>query len=247
MPEAAVVEPVVEPVTPPADPPSLGWRAGLPDDLKQNTDLANYKTVGDFTKDALSWKGKVSELEGKLGESIPKLPDDATDEDRNTYYDALGRPKTPNDYVLEGEDKNAPEFNAEVRKLLHDTGQTPQQALALNKWWNKFFDGMVKHQQGLAQAEYDAAAQKLKSELGDKYDTNVELAKRLWKQHGDGEFDIAFANSPSRFGTIRLLLKLASLTGEDTSPQGQHSGSAKELDSTAAWMNMYKNPVGGKK
>ena len=247
MPEATVVDaPVDTPVTPPSEAPSLGWRAGLPDDLKQNTDLANYKTVGDFTKDALSWKGKVSELEGKLGESIPKLPDDATDEDRNTYYDALGRPQKASEYEFDGEDKNAPEWTNFWKDQFYGLGLTKTQAKALSTSFNGQIQKLVEASNGALKAEMTTAEQKLRTELGDKYDTSVELAKRLWKQHGEGEFDTAFANSPSRFGTIRLLLKFAALTGEDTSPQGSHSGGAKELDSKQAWINMYQNPVGKK-
>src|SRR5208283_5269073 len=136
MPEATVETPVVNTtVTPIPETTSLGWRAGLPDDLKQNTDLANYKTVGDFTKDALSWKGKVSELEGKLGDSIPKLPDDATDEDRNTYLDALGRPTTAADYKLDGEDINklVDDFKAKTQQEI-----TASEQLLRGKWGDKF-------------------------------------------------------------------------------------------------------------
>ena len=102
MSEAAVVEqPVQE---------SLGWRAGLPDDLKQNEAFTAFKTVGELGKDYLGLKAKAAELEGKLGNYVPKLPDNATDEDRNLYYDALGRPKQPSEYEFDGEDKNAPEW-----------------------------------------------------------------------------------------------------------------------------------------
>src|SRR5208337_2241024 len=243
MPEATVVE---TPVVMPPDTISLGWRAGLPDDLKQNTDLVNYKTVGDFTKEALSWKGKVGELEGKLSDSIPKLPDDATDEDRNTYYDALGRPKTADDYVLEGEDKNAPEFNTEVRKVMHSTGQTPQQALSLNRWWNKFFGDMVKAQKDLNDAEMNTAAQKFKSEMGDKYEANVELAQRLAKNKVGDSFDSRFSklDANGKQMVIELTLKYAALTGEDTSPQGGHSSNSGAPKPEDAWMSMYDNPVG---
>src|SRR5271167_4246919 len=142
MPEAAVVETPVVVATAP-DTTSLGWRAGLPDDLKQNTDLANYKTVGDFTKDALSWKGKVSELEGKLGDSIPKLPDDATAEDRNTYLDALGRPAKASEYEFDGEDKNAPEWTNFWKEQFHGLGLTKVQAKTLSTQFNGQMQKMV--------------------------------------------------------------------------------------------------------
>ena len=66
------------------------------------------------------------------------------------------------------------------------------------------------------------AEAKLKSEWGDKFDTNVELAKRLYQKHLGNEFDKDFDSGTGTTlrSTIRLLLKVASLTGEDRSPQG---------------------------
>jgi hypothetical protein len=251
MPEATIEAPVVETpvVTPPTETPSLGWRAGLPDDLKQNTDLANYKTVGDFTKEALTWREKVSELEGKLGDSIPKLPDDATDEDRNTYLDALGRPTQASEYEFDGEDKNAPEWTNFWKDNFHQLGLTKSQAKALSTQFNGQIQKMVEAHNTALKAEMTTTEQKLRTEMGDKYDTNVELAKRMYSKHLETEFDADFADaSPkARFGMTRLLLKIASLTGEDTSPQGGHGSSGGSIKPEDAWIKMYANPVGGKK
>ena len=74
---------------------SIGWRAGLPDDLKQNEAFTSFKTVGEFGKNYLAVKTKAADLEKKLGDYVPKLPDNASDEDRNLYFEALGRPKQP--------------------------------------------------------------------------------------------------------------------------------------------------------
>src|ERR1035438_4486675 len=101
---------------------SLGWRAGLPDDLKQNTDIAAFKTVGDFAKNHLETAAKVTKLEGALKDAVPKLPDNATDDERCLYYDALGRPHEAKDYKLPGEDKNAPEWNALWKDNFHRMG-----------------------------------------------------------------------------------------------------------------------------
>ena len=249
MPEAAVVDaPVVTtPVTTP-DTTSLGWRAGLPDDLKQNTDLATFKTVGDFAKSAIETKAKVGDLEKKLGDSIPKLPDDATDEERNTYLDALGRPQKASEYEFDGEDKNAPEWTNFWKDQFHGLGLTKAQGKQLSSMWNGQMQKMVDAHNTTLKAEMTTAEQKLRTELGDKFDTNVELAKRVWQKHGEGDFDKMFSSetSTNRYGMVRFLLKMAALTGEDTSPQAGHSGNAAPKDSKAAFLEMYKHPVGGK-
>lgn len=213
MPDAVLDQPVTTTTT-----DSLGWRAGLPDDMKANPDLVNYKTVGDFTKDALSWKGKVSELELKLGDSIPKLPDDATDEERGLYLDALGRPENASEYEFDGEDKNAPEWTGLWKNEFHKLGLTKTQAKQLSSAFNGQMQKMVEAHNNALRSEIASAETKLRSELGDKFDTNVELAKRFYQKHGDKEFDKVFADSPNKYDLIRFLVKVASLTGEDTSP-----------------------------
>jgi hypothetical protein len=211
-----------------ADPPvseSLGWRAGLPGDLQKDETFKQFKTVGDFAKHHLEVAAKVPELEGKLKDYVPKLPDDASDADRNLYYEALGRPKTAQEYQIEGEDKNAPEWNSSYKQAFHSAGLTTSQAAQIGKWWNGQVQKMVEAHNTSITNEIAAAETRLKSEWGDKFDTNVELAKRLYQKYGEGEFDEAFnrGSSANRFSVIRMLVKFASLTGEDRSPQGGHS------------------------
>lgn len=217
MPDEQVAEPVST--------ESLGWRAALPDPLKQNADLASFKTVGELSQSYLDTKTKVADVEKKLGDYVPKLPDDATDEERGLYFDALGRPKTASEYEFEGEDKNAPEWTNLWKGTFHSLGLTKDQAKKLSGSFNTQIQAMVKaHNDGI-QNEQKAAEQKLRSEEGDKYDSSVELAKRMWTKYGEGDFDKAFENGTSahRYSTIRMLLKFARLTGEDRSPQSTNS------------------------
>jgi hypothetical protein len=211
------------------DPPveSLGWRAGLSDDLKQNDAFKDFKTVSDFGKNYLEVKSKATELEGKLKDYVPKLPDNATDEQRNQFYESLGRPKQPSEYEFDGEDKNAPEWTSQWKQNLHSLGLNKTQAKALSAMWNSSMQKMVEAHNASVQNEYKNAEAKLKSEMGDKYDTNVELAKRMTVKHLGSEFDKTFENlnAPARFGIVKLLLKVAELTGEDRSPQGGMSQS----------------------
>ena len=247
MAEAAVVDaPAQVAATQPTE--SLGWRAGLPDELKTNETLAPFKTVGDFAKYALERDTKAKELETKLADSVPKLPDNASDADRALYYDALGRPKQASEYEFDGEDKNAPEWTNLWKGEFHNLGLTKAQAKQLSGKWNAQMQAMVKAHNDAIARETAEAQSKLKSEMGDKYDTNVELAKRLWQKHGETEFDKVFADGTgaNRYTMIRFLLKMAALTGEDTSPQSQNSSTSKTISPEAAWKAMYQNPVGRK-
>jgi len=219
---AVVAQPDTQQQAAPQQPESLGWRAGLPDDLKQNADLSTYKTVGDFTKDALGWKTKATTLEAEKANYIPKLPENPSADDLSAYYDALGRPKQASEYEFDGEDKNASEWTSAWKQEFHSLGLTKAQAKQLSGKWNAQMNAMVKAHNDAVAAESAAAEKTLRSEMGDKYETNVELAKRMWLKHGDSEFDKAFADAPQhvRLATTKLLVKLAALTGEDVSPTG---------------------------
>jgi len=216
MPEAATTT-ATEPVT-----ESLGWRAGLPDDLKQHESFKPYKTVGEFAKAHLEMATKLTEAETKLKDAIPRLPDDATDEERQVYFNELGRPETANEYEFDGEDKNAPEWTSFWKQQFHALGLTKDQAKHLSTQWNGQLQKMVDSYNSARQKEVADAEAKLRTEMGDKFEANVELAKRVYQKHLGKEFDKGFANGSAeyRFDAIRLLLKLAALTGEDRSPQG---------------------------
>jgi hypothetical protein len=201
------------------------WVAQLPSDLKDNSAFTSYKTIGDLAKSHLEMGTKLKEFDGlkaKLEGSIPKLPENATEADKNLYYSALGRPETASAYELEGEDKNAPEWTNHWKEVFYSLGLTKDQAKQLSGRWNGQIQKMVDAYNDNQKTEVAAAETKLRAELGDKFDANVELAKRVYNTHLGAEFDKDFANgnAATRFQTMRLVLKLAALTGEDKSPQG---------------------------
>ena len=81
-----------------------GWRAQLPDDLKENEAFTGFEKIGDFANAYLK-KGKTqSDLEGKLTNSIQLLKDDASDEDRATFFSKIGRPDKPEGYEFKKPD-----------------------------------------------------------------------------------------------------------------------------------------------
>jgi hypothetical protein len=227
-----------------ATPP--GWVAGLPDALKTNEAFTKFKTVGDFANDYLTVSTKASELEKRVENSIPKLPDDASPEDRSLYFDALGRPKQPSEYEFDGEDKNAPEWTNFWKQQFHAYGLTKAQAKNLSAQFNGQMQKMVEAHNVKMQGEVTAATEKLKSEWGDKFDTNVELAKRVYQKHIGNDFDKDFdaGTGTTRLSTIRLLVKMAALTGEDRSPQG---GTPKSGGKPVSFIAYDKSPAPPKK
>ena len=107
---------------------------------RQSEVFKPFKTVGEFAKSHLEVAQKYSDLEGKLKDYVPKLPDNASDEDRALYYDALGRPKQSSEYEFDGEDKNAPEWTNFWKSEFHGLGLTKTQAKALSGKFNGHLD-----------------------------------------------------------------------------------------------------------
>lgn len=212
---------------------SLGWRAGLPDDLKTNEAFTSYKTVGDFAKAHLETATKAKDLEGKLKNSIPKLGENATQEEREKFQMSLGRPEKPEGYELDGEDKNAKEWTGYWRNELYKIGVPKDQAKAISKAFNTQVQSMVDAHNAAIQKEIGEAQTNLKTELGDKYDATVELVQRFWKKEMDSDFDKAFTGetSANRFTMIRFLAKMAAKTGEDSSSRGSAQRQAQASSS----------------
>ncbi len=205
-------------------PQSPGWLAGLPAELRDNEAFKSHKTVGDFAKSHLETAKKVKEYEGKLANSVVKPGENATQEERDKYYNSLGRPEKPDGYELDGEDKNAKEWTGYWRNELHKIGVPKDMAKAISASFNKQTQAMVEAHNAAIQRQIVDTSTALKTELGDKYDASVELASRLWKQWGKTEvdFDKAFASetSQNRVTMIRFLLNVAAKTGEDSSLRG---------------------------
>ena len=201
---------------------SLGWRAGLPADLKEHEAFTPFKTVGDFAKAHLETAKKATDLEGKLKDAIPKLPENATQEERDIHAMALGRPEKPEEYELAGDGKDAPEWTSSWKQDLFNLGVPKDTAKALSGLLSTKIQAMVDAHNAGIKKEIETASVQLKAEWGDKYDANVALAARLWKDNADGDLDKDFQaeTSKTRSAIIRYIVKMAAKTGEDTSVPG---------------------------
>ena len=199
-----------------------GWLAGLPSDLRDNEAFKPYRTVGDFAKAHLETANKAKEYEGKLANSIPKLGENATPEERDRFYTSLGRPDKPEGYELDPEKKNAPEWNKYWENTLFEEGIPKKTAQALQSKLNAQLTSMVEAHNAKILAENTKAAETLKAEWGDKYDGKVELLSRFWKKETDTELDKVFVGetSANRNIMLRFLEKMAAKTGEDSSLRG---------------------------
>lgn len=123
---------------------------------------------------------------------------DATPEQWSEFYGKIGRPEKAEEYglaVREGED---PAFVGEVASVMHKYGLTKEQAVGLQKDLMDKADTHLAAVEQQKQAALDAKNQaeqtELKTELGERYDAQMELGKRAVRQFaGDQAADIISA------------------------------------------------------
>jgi len=170
-----------------------GWRAQLPDDLKENEAFTGFEKIGDFANAYLK-KGKTqTDLEGKLTNSVQLLKDDASDEDRATFFSKIGRPDKPEGYEFKKPD--LPEGitydenqEKEFRNTCHTLGLSKGQATGIYDNFHQYVIKSFQALDGKRKQIRNEAEIKLKADWGDKYTENVEISRRAAKALGGEEF-----------------------------------------------------------
>lgn len=202
-------------------PQTPGWMAQLPDDLKSHETLTQFKNVGDLGKAFL-------DADGRLSKSVPLLTEDATEEQKAEFYQKLGRPETPDKYDLTADDVE-PEALSGWKQRFHAAGLTQAQARAL-------FDAYREQAKAQADAQQKAltkAQEALKTDWGDQYDANIELARRAVVQFGGDELK-AFLDESGLGNDLRMVKAFAAIgkaVAEDVAVLGKETGERKELES----------------
>jgi hypothetical protein len=150
----------------------------------QDADLKGYvqnKGWKDPTELAVGYRN----LEKLLGSEKVPLPKGAEDKEGwSRVYDALGRPKSADDYKLPVPDGSSPDFAKAAAGKFHELGLSASQAQALTEWYNgqaaEASTGM--QQQSAQKSEADLAA--LRGEWGGAFNENVELGRRAAREFG---------------------------------------------------------------
>lgn len=214
----------------------LGWRAGLPDNLKENEAFKSHKTVGDFAKVHLETVEKSQALEGKLERAIFKPGEKATTEETAAFRKALDVPEKAEGYEFPETEgvKNDPKMISWAQGVFHKASIPKGAAEYIGGEWNKFLLGLHVEEEKQAKKEREKAEEVLKGELktDELYKEGVALVTRLLKETATPEEltwlqESKMGNHPA---LIRLVLKMAKKTGEDLSPQGGKGGGGDEKE-----------------
>ena len=150
------------------------WTSQIGDVLKNDgakEKFSKFEKLSDLAKSYL-------ELEAKTGNSIAKPGENASDDEREAFYRALGKPETADKYSVKGDDVAA------FREMAFKANLTDEQA-------QKLFVSMQelgKNTQAQMQANFDQQAKQtqadLAAEYGDKYPEKIEMLKRGIKAYG---------------------------------------------------------------
>ena len=127
-------------------------------------------------------------LEKLVGQDKLVMPKGADDKEGwNRVYDAMGRPKSAEEYKLPLPEGDNGEFAKAASAKFHELGISQNQANALAEWWNGQQQNAMQAQQAQLQqqglrAEQDMA--QLKTDWGQAYDENINLGKRAAQTFG---------------------------------------------------------------
>ena len=156
------------------------WMDSLPDAHKQNESFTQFKEPSE------AWDKFDSFLKAE-GNTVVIPGDEASDEDRSTFLNKLGRPETADKYTFT-KPEGLPEglqyddtVTEAFKSMFHDVGLSDANA---GKLWEKYHEIAAQgheSEQKLEQEAMDTAVNQLKDEWsGDKFKVNTELAKRVF-------------------------------------------------------------------
>jgi hypothetical protein len=211
-----------------------GWTAQLPDSLKGNAAFTEYKTIGELAKAHLDNSGKVTELEGKVANSIPKLTETSTDEEKAAYFTALGVPDSPDKYEFvrptmpEGIPYNEP-LEQMFRASAHKAGISQSAAQVLYGDYMNFGNAFIQQQMEERQATLAEGMKTLEKEWGNKFAANVKVAQEVQKAIGLADPEMKKILSDHNLGNdpaiVKWLINLAPAYLGDNAPMGSPAGS----------------------
>ena len=213
-------------------------QVGIPNWLPGvDADTASFitgKTVADLPSLAKGYVEAQRALSQPRGFEVPKEGDV---EGWKKFNAAIGVPETPDKYDF-GEPGKA--MTEDAKKLwtaeMHKLGIPNKQAAALVNLVSQQSAALTQQQTAAAQARIDEGVTKLKSEWGDKYDANYDLANRGWvKVAGEIGWSKEMMDAVERIpGGTRAIHQLGLVLGRHTVEagfvvqDGQHKGVTKE-------------------
>ena len=178
-------------------------------DSIEDNDLKGYLQNKGW-KDPTELANGYRNLEKLVGSEKVPLPKGAEDKDGwNRVYDALGRPKTADEYKLPVPEGQPDTFAKAASGKFHELGLSAQQAQGLAAWWNETSQGQMTQAQQQSAQKTEADLTAIKSEWGQAYTENLELGRRAAREFGlDGGKLTAIENAMGTGEMLKFMAKI---------------------------------------
>jgi hypothetical protein len=148
-----------------------GWRASLPEDLRDHPSLAPIKDIASLAKSYIH----AQKLVGAEKVVLPSKT--SPPETWNEFYNKLGRPQDPTGYQLEGLDDE--DLGKEIKSLFHRSGLSQRQAEEIWKGYQAIMEAQSQELEESAKREAVAAETELKKAWGAEFPKKLEAARRV--------------------------------------------------------------------
>lgn len=163
------------------------WRSGLSEELRADTAIAGMDGVATLAKSYVEARSKVS------SENSVVIPGNtATQQERNAFYERLGRPDSFEKYELPTEGMPAT-FKADesrvtlMKQKAFEVGITRDQFAALVRADAEYAHGRSLESSAQTAATQHEWEQKLRESMGTAFEQDIGLAKAAVQQFGGDE------------------------------------------------------------
>ena len=198
------------------------WQTKLPDDLKSNETLAQFKNDENMIPMPISMAKSYAHVRTMVGADTLKIP--KTDEDWEDVYTKLGRPDTADLYLLQQAEDVSPDLQESIAKdaewfraTAHKLGLNDIQTTSLFREFTKQMSDKYTEMQNLSKTEGINTEIQLRTEYGTAYEGNKILMDRALKELGGSEF-VELLNT-SGVGKhpafMRAMFKVGGMMAED--------------------------------
>lgn len=205
----------------------LNMEQHVPQEFRSEASLQGIKDIPTLVKGYVSAQRMI----GAARTVVPSA--NSTPAEWNEFYNKIGRPETPDKYGMPDIQVDAslkPDAQkfAAVQKMFHEAGLTPKQASSVMSYYMKSMNDNLTSTRGATETASKAEVDSLKSEWGDKFDSNVDIAKATAKKFGDEKLFnyLETSGMGNNAPLIKFLHKIGSAVLED----GDRGGGTGDID-----------------
>ena len=221
-----------------------GWQTKLQDEsLREDQTLKTLKNVESLAKSYVHIRKQVP-LD-KI--AIPGV--NATEQELGAFHEALGRPKTAEEYVMEVPEEHKENFSEELigeaRGMFHGLGFNQKQVDTLWEFEQKRAAAANKALDDFEEREKSEAETALRNKWGTAYDENMHLANRMISENAqvgeERDYLIAeYGNNPrlaNFLGNIAKKFVEHKIITDIETPSSDLEGRKKELMASKAYQD----------